>query len=66
LPLTQTDDPITQARLRQHYCAGNISRWGDHEQQAITRIYTLLRTLSDHPLTNPSENLPNGIFWVMD
>ncbi|MDD2724148.1 MAG: ABC transporter substrate-binding protein [Methylovulum sp.] len=66
LPLTQTNDPATQANLRRHYCAGNIQHWGGHEQQAIARIYTLLRTLSDHQLTGSSENLPDGTFWSID
>ncbi len=65
-PLTGTDNPATQNNLRQHYCAGNISHWGEHEQQAIGHIYTLLRTLSDHQLTSLSEHLPDGTFWSMD
>jgi NitT/TauT family transport system substrate-binding protein len=66
LPLIGTDDPATQSYLRDHYCAGNIQHWGEHEQQAIGHIYTLLRTLSDHQLTGSSENLPDGTFWSFD
>lgn len=66
LPLTQTDDPATQANLRQHYCAGNISHWGDHERQAIAHIDALLGALSGHQRTGSPEGLPSGTFWTMD
>jgi len=66
LPLTGAENPASQNNLRQQYCAGNISHWGGHEQQTIEETYTLLRRLSDHKLTGPSENLPDGTFWTVD
>jgi NitT/TauT family transport system substrate-binding protein len=64
VPLTQTDDVATQAVLRRHYCEGNISGWGDKEQQAAARIYRLLHSLSQQQLTGASETLPAGTFWT--
>ncbi len=64
LPLTQTEDAGTQAILRQHYCEGNVSQWGNKEQQAAARIYSILYSLSDHQLTGPSETLQAGTFWT--
>jgi NitT/TauT family transport system substrate-binding protein len=66
LPLTKTDDTATQNLLRQQYCEGGISHWGDTEQQAAARLYTLLRTLSHNQLTGTSENLQAGTFWTVD
>jgi len=63
IPLTQTDDLPTQAKLRQRYCEGGIEQWGEKEQQAAARIYGMLRTLSDNRLTGNSENLQPGTFW---
>ena len=63
IPLTQAEDAPTQAKLRQRYCEGGIEQWGEKEQQAAARIYTMLRTLSDNRLTGASENLQPGTFW---
>ena len=63
IPLTQTDDAATQTKLRQRYCEGGIEQWGEKEQQAAARIYTMLRTLSNNQLTGKSENLQPGTFW---
>jgi NitT/TauT family transport system substrate-binding protein len=63
IPLTQTDDLPTQTKLRQRYCEGGIEQWGEQEQQAAARIYTMLRTLSNSQLTGKSESLQPGTFW---
>ena len=63
LPLTKTEDLATQTILRQRYCEGEIEQWGDKEQQAAARIYTLLRTLTNNRLTGTSETLQAGTFW---
>lgn len=62
IPLTKTNDPVTQKMLRQGFCEGNIdTQWGKKEQQAAARIYTLVKTLQ--PLSGISETLQAGIFW---
>ena len=63
LPLTKTEDLATQTILRQRYCEGEIEQWGDKEQQAAARIYSLLRTLTNNRLTGTSETLQAGTFW---
>jgi NitT/TauT family transport system substrate-binding protein len=66
IPLTQAADLPTQAKLRQRYCEGNIKHWGEPEQQAAARIYTMLRALSNNQLTGQSEKLQPGTFWSVD
>ena len=66
LPLTRAKDPETQAKLRQGYCDGRIEHWGEAEQQAAGRLYTLLRKLSSQQLTGTAENVQAGTFWVKD
>ena len=63
IPLTQAKDLPIQTKLRQGYCEGGIEQWGEKEQQAAARIYTMLRTLSNNRLTGQSENLQAGTFW---
>jgi NitT/TauT family transport system substrate-binding protein len=65
IPLLHTDDLPTQNKLRQRYCEGGIEQWGEQEQQAAARIYTMLRTLSDNRLTGQSESLQPGTFWSL-
>ncbi|MDD2724527.1 MAG: ABC transporter substrate-binding protein [Methylovulum sp.] len=64
LPLTQTEDATSPAALRQHYCEGTVSQWGEKEQQAAASIYQLLRQLSKDQLTGSAETLDAGTFWV--
>jgi len=64
IPLTKTEDLPTQVILRQRYCEGAIEQWGDKEQQAAARIYSLLRTLTNNRLTGTSETLQAGTFWA--
>lgn len=66
LPLTQTDDPAVQNKLRQRYCDGNIAHWGEKEQQAAKRIYQLLKDLSGNRLTGADADLQPGTFWAID
>jgi len=63
IPLTQTEDVAIQTKLRQGYCEGGIEQWGEKEQQAAGRIYTMLRRLSNNQLTGKSEHLQPGTFW---
>jgi NitT/TauT family transport system substrate-binding protein len=65
IPLTHVDDLPTQTLLRQRYCEGGIEQWGEKEQQAAGRIYTLLRKLSDNRLTGQSTYLQPGTFWSL-
>ncbi|MEY3807721.1 MAG: hypothetical protein RI893_697 [Pseudomonadota bacterium] len=66
IPLTQTDDVPTLAKLRQRYCEGGIEHWGEPEQQGAGRIYTMLRQLTNNQLTGQSENLQPGTFWLVE
>jgi NitT/TauT family transport system substrate-binding protein len=66
IPLTRADDLPTQSILRQRYCEGGIEHWGEKEQQAAGRIYTMLRNLSHNQLTGQSENLQPGTFWSVE
>lgn len=65
LPLIRDDSP-TQAKLRQRYCEGGVEHWGEPEQLAAGRIYTMLRKLSNNQLTGQSENLQPGTFWSIE
>jgi NitT/TauT family transport system substrate-binding protein len=65
IPLTHAVDLPTQTKLRQRYCEGSVEQWGEKEQQAAARIYTMLRTLSDNRLTGRSESLQPGTFWLL-
>lgn len=65
IPLTKADDLGTQKLLRQRYCAGSIEQWGEKEQLAAARIYTLLKTISHHVTPNNAETLQAGTFWSL-
>jgi NitT/TauT family transport system substrate-binding protein len=65
IPLIQDDSP-TQAKLRQRYCEGGIEHWGEPEQLAAGRIYTMLRKLSNNQLTGQAESLQPGTFWSIE
>jgi NitT/TauT family transport system substrate-binding protein len=66
VPLTKAEDSPTQTQLRQRYCEGGIEHWGEAEQLAAGRIYTMLRKLSNNELTGQSENLQLGTFWSIE
>ncbi|SJM94497.1 ABC transporter substrate-binding protein [Crenothrix polyspora] len=65
IPLLNADKVTTQTKLRQRYCEGTVIQWGEPEQQAAGRIYSLLRTLSSNQLTGDTENLSLGTFWSL-
>lgn len=64
-PLTRVQDLATQKILRKRYCAGRIKQWGNQEQQAAQRIYTLLKKFSHEKLTGNANNLQTGTFWTI-
>lgn len=66
LPLTRTDDPAIQAKLRQRYCEGNVVQWGKKERQAAGRIYRILKNLSHNRLTGADTDLQPGTFWSIN
>ena len=66
IPLTKAKDTVTQQKLRDRYCAGRIKQWGEEEQLAAEKIYTLLRKLSNNRLTGQSELLQPGTFWTIN
>lgn len=61
--LTQEQDPKLQTALRKDYCAGLVKSWGEKEQQAIARIYPLLREAGAVGSAGKTETLPMDIFW---
>ncbi len=63
IPLTQTDDPRVQAKLRQRYCEGEVHQLDASEKQATERIFDLLKKVSGNQLTGKSEHLQPGTFW---
>lgn len=63
IPLTKAKDAATETKLRERYCAGRIKHWGSSEQQAASKIYSLLRKLSNNRLTGHSEIIQPGTFW---
>lgn len=65
VPLLKTDNPSTQAKLRQRYCEGTVNQWGAAEQQAANKVYGLLRTLSNNQLTGEAETVSPGTFWQL-
>ena len=66
IPLTKAKDTATQNKLRERYCDGRVKRWGENEQQAAEKIYSLLRKLSNNKLTGQSETLQANTFWSID
>lgn len=66
IPLTKTKDTVTQNTLRERYCAGRITQWGNNEQVAATKIYSLLRKFSNSKLTGNVEAIQPGTFWNIE
>jgi NitT/TauT family transport system substrate-binding protein len=66
VPLTHAEDKASQTRLRQYYCDGEVKQWGNAEQQAAERIYSLLKEVSDNKLTGKSEHIQSGTFWTFE
>ena len=66
IPLTKAKDLATQNKLRERYCAGRITHWGENEQLAAAKIYVILRQLSNNKLTGNSETIQANTFWNID
>jgi NitT/TauT family transport system substrate-binding protein len=64
IPLTKATDEATQTKLHDRYCAGRVTQWGQTQQQAAGKIYTLLRKLSNNKLTGSAETIQAGTFWT--
>jgi len=63
VPLTKAKDTVTQNTLRERYCSGRIKQWGNNEQLAAAKIYSLLRKFSQNKLTGNAETIQAGTFW---
>ena len=62
--LTKAKDKATENLLRNRYCQGRIKDWGQAQQQAAEKIYSILRQLSQNRLTGASEHIQPGTFWT--
>ncbi|MCH9698948.1 MAG: ABC transporter substrate-binding protein [Gammaproteobacteria bacterium] len=65
-PLTRTENQQTQQLIRQRYCQGRISQWGDSEKLAASKIYRLITRHHSDLFSKKSEHLANGTFWDFD
>lgn len=66
IPLTKAKDLATQNKLRERYCSGRVNQWGNNEQRAAAKIYSLLRQYSNNKLTGNSESIQADTFWNID
>lgn len=66
IQLTKAKDTVTQNTLRERYCAGRISQWGNNEQLAAAKIYSLLRKFSNNKLTGNIKTIQPGTFWNIE
>ncbi|ORU92511.1 MAG: ABC transporter substrate-binding protein [Cycloclasticus sp. symbiont of Bathymodiolus heckerae] len=63
LPLTRAKDKTTQQMLRNGYCKGRITHFGQKEKQAISDIYTLLYKVGGQKLIGSVKTLDPNLFW---
>jgi len=63
LPLTRTDDKLTQQLLRISYCEGRIRKFSGEEKQAIADIYSILALTGGEKLVGPVKQLDPKLFW---
>ena len=63
LPLTRTDDQLTQQLLRSSYCEGRIKTFSNDEKQAIADIYSILALTGGEKLVGPVRQLDPKMFW---
>ena len=49
--------------LRQRYCAGRVTSWGEKEQTAAELVYQNLKKMSQQRLTGNAEQIEQGTFW---
>lgn len=66
IPLVKTKDVLTQNKLRKLYCQGLVKQWGEKEQQAAAKLYTILRKFSHNRLTGNATRLEPNTFWNLD
>lgn len=66
VPMSEAEDAQLRQMLRQRYCEGLVTQWGEEEWRAADRIYALLRTVSGNRLTGQSQRLQPGTFWSID
>lgn len=66
IPLIQAKDKNTQMILRQRYCAGSVTTWGEEQHQAAEQIYSILQKLSHNRLTGSADHLQKGTFWMTE
>lgn len=61
--LTQAKTEQESQLLRQRYCEGRVSHWGQEEQKAAGVIFQYLKEISQSRLTGKSEVIQEGTFW---
>ncbi|HIF18587.1 MAG TPA: ABC transporter substrate-binding protein [Cycloclasticus sp.] len=63
LPLTRTNDAITQELLRHSYCEGRITQFTDGEKTAIQKIYSILASTGGAKLVGNVKQFDMQLFW---
>lgn len=63
LPLTRTNNALTQQLLRSSYCDGRISHFSDEDKQAIADIYSILAMTGGEQLVGSVKQLDRKLFW---
>lgn len=63
VPLTQETDVKVQAALRQQYCAGRVTAFGEAERQAAQQVFALVQQSGDQAAREGDRTLPAGVFW---
>ena len=62
VPLTQETDAKIQTSLRQHYCAGRVTAFGEKEKEAAQQVFALVNQSGAAPAAK-AQTLPAGVFW---
>lgn len=65
-PLTKSENPAVNDKLRQRYCQGRVLEWGEKQFDAAEKIYQFLRQISDSRLTGDGTQIQPGTFWQLD
>lgn len=58
-PLTRESDEKVRLALRQQYCDGRVTSFGDKEQKAAGEVFALI----SKPVEGKTAQLPAGVFW---